>query len=261
MSLQVMSDHAGQVIIGEVASIESYWGENPKQIESKVTLVHVEYLKGALSDSTDEFTLVVPGGMVGETQMRLGCAPDFGPGEKWLLFLLPAYKTFPTVGISQGAMRIETDATGVDRVLSASGRRIVGIDDEGYARVSRTEATSISTGRSKLIHSTSADVVLVRSDAMQAMSLDEFRGQLQPILDRSTQHDLTVPSARRIPVRYTPVPLIRTIDSHLISGDTGESLRTDRKITAPLVTAKTHTHTFIQPVHQKATVSDSLANP
>ena len=51
----------------------------------------------------------------------MASAPAFAAGEKWILFLLPTYKTFPVVGLSHGAFRVPTDTDGVERVFH--GRR------------------------------------------------------------------------------------------------------------------------------------------
>ena len=46
MPIQSVADHAGQVIVGDVASVRSYFAGNPRQIDSEITFKNVRYLKG-----------------------------------------------------------------------------------------------------------------------------------------------------------------------------------------------------------------------
>jgi len=209
MSLKTVSDHAGQVIMGTVVSVRSYWADAPRRIESEITLDDVEYIKGALSDSTTGFTLIVPGGVVGQTSMRLSCAPIFNIGERWMLFILPSYKTFPTVGLWHGAMRIVQSATGTSEVLDATGNPVVGIDGEGFVRVAQKSADNAVTADEILVGATKARLMPKpgRAESGQALLLDEFLAQLQPILDSSKDHHLTGPAGRRELVQHIAVPL------------------------------------------------------
>ena len=212
MTLEAMSNHAGQVITGTVVSIQSYWADAPRRIESEITLEQVEYLKGSLADSSGTFTVVVPGGAVGQTTMRLSCAPIFEVGERWLLFVLPTYKTFPVVGIWNGAMRIEQTATGENQILTATGRSVIGIDGEGFIRTPGGADSRTASSANLLVGSSKARLIpeLGRAGAEQALLLNEFLAQLQPILDNSKDYQLTEQAGRRELVQHTPVPLIRS---------------------------------------------------
>lgn len=170
MSVATMADHAGQVITGDVVALRSYWIDEPRRIETEVTFAGVTYLKGAPADADGTFTLRVPGGTIGDLQMRIEGAPRFAAGETWLLFLLPTYKTFPVVGIDQGAYRVVHDADGVDRVHRG------GLPD---------------------------------GEPQPALSYAQFAGQIAPILDASRDHGLTEPAGRPAPVRHEAVPLRR----------------------------------------------------
>ncbi len=210
MDVPTLADHAGQVISGTVESLESYWTQSPKRIESRVIFKHVEYLKGKLPDSTDSFTLVVPGGTVGTTSMRIGCAPEFTEGSRWLLMLLPSYRTFPTVGLAQGAFLIEPDATGTPRVLNASRRPVAGVDFAGAIQVACSARTKPAD---RLVAAQGARIVKHASaaDTTEAISYTDFVNELTPILAASRDHHLTAPAGRRIVVRYTPVHLSRSL--------------------------------------------------
>ena len=208
MTLETMADHAGQVIMGTVVSVRSYLADGSRQIETEITLTEVEYLKGAPAYPADDFTLVVPGGTVGKARLHLLCTPTFEVSERWILFLLPTYKTFPIVGLSQGAIRVEPASDGGERVMSASSKPLVGIDKKGFAAFAEgpTEDSGIMH---KLVGATNARVREVVSPAAnrKGMTLGDFRTLLQPILDKSRDRGLTGPAGRRVPVQDTPVPM------------------------------------------------------
>ena len=206
MTVQTLSDHAGQVIVGRVASIRSYWADNPRRIESEIHLETVEYFKGRLADSTGSFTLIVPGGKVGEMQMQIADAPTFAVGEKWVLFLLPTYKTFPVVGLHQGAFRVEADAAGVERIYLPEHDAVIGIAPDGLLKSNKNDAHQPMT---RMVGANDVQVRPVQNQtdsAQPAISLQDFRRQLSPILDASRNHPLTEPAGKRVPVAYTPSP-------------------------------------------------------
>ncbi len=195
---QSAADLAGQVIHGRVTSIHSYWVENPRRIESAVALEQVEYLKGATAASTDSFTLIVPGGQVGSIKLRIAGAPEFVVGQKWMLFLLPSYRTFPTVGVDQWAFRIQTGGDGVERVFATDGRVVTGIDENGFPTHVASPATGVDD---KLVAASGLRVDKGPGVAGtgQAAALSDFLERLRPILSRSRDHALTQPAGRPIP--------------------------------------------------------------
>jgi hypothetical protein len=207
MTVQTLSDFAGQVIVGRVASVRSYWAENPRRIESEVRLENVEYFKGRLANSTASFTLIVPGGKVGEMQLQIADAPNFAVGEKWVLFLLPTYKTFPVVGLHQGAFRIEADAAGVERVYLSEHDAVLGVAPDGFVKSGKADSHQ---PQSRQVGANGVQVRPVHDDsnsAQAAISLQDFLQQLSPVLAASRDHQLTEPAGKRVPVVYTPSPL------------------------------------------------------
>lgn len=212
MDLPSLADHAGQVIVGTVASVDARWAANPRRIESVITWEGVTYLKGALLDSTDRFTLIVPGGRVGDKAMQLCCAPTFVAGQKWLLFLLPRYHNFPVVGLYQGAFLIEADERGVERLARTRHgitRAVVGLDASGMVRLAgHVESSS----RVHLRAATGLRIVTPSDDARAtskpAMSLDSFIKTLRPILDRSMVHPLTASAGQPWHAARKAVPLV-----------------------------------------------------
>lgn len=206
MNLPQLADHAAQVIVGRIATLRPYWADNPRRIETEIVFERVRYLKGALPESRHTFRLIVPGGTIGTMRLCLCCAPGFEAGQKWLLFVLPTYKTFPVVGIWQGAMRIMPDETGTERVWTATAQPVSGIDPGGFV-IAATRGPQhahqrlVGANRVRLLDRSS------RNHPTPALTLDEFLVQLEPILDASRDHRLTEPAGRRIPVRPVAVPL------------------------------------------------------
>jgi hypothetical protein len=208
MDLNTLADHAGQVIVGTVTAVRPYWADNPRRIESEITFEQVAYLKGVRPESTTTFTLIVPGGTVGTMGMQISCAPAFAAGERWILFLLPTYKTFPVVGLSHGAFRVQTDADGVERVFHASGSPVVDIGATSMIKMPGHDDHSLTE---RVIEANHARVEAepVAAQALEPISYQDFLTQIRPILDSSRDHQLTHPAGRRELVDYTPVPLVR----------------------------------------------------
>ena len=200
------------MIVGRVTAVRPYWADDPRRIESEVTFEQVEYLKGARPDSADAFSLIVPGGTVGTTRMTVCCAPEFTVGDKWLLCLLPTYKTYPVIGLYQGAFLIRPDVDGVERVVHRRHGReepIAGIAANGYIRHSRKSSGS---AHDHLLAATNVRLLAgpTQSDTAEAISYEDFVAQLRPVLAASHDHQLTQPAGRRVLVDYTAVPLRRS---------------------------------------------------
>ena len=221
MNLETLADHAGQVLVGRVVSVRSYWADHGQRIESEVIFEQVEYLKGALRDSTPTFSLVVPGGTIGETQMRVCCAPQFAAGDKWVLFLLPTYRTFPVVGLYQGAFLVRPDADGVERVYQVRHRTaepVVGLDSEGFIRAADRRR---SPAHEHLVGATNAVLKIEpgRTGVVEAMSYEDIIARIRSTVAHSKNHHLAKPAGRPERLRHRPAPLVRA------TGDAGEPRR------------------------------------
>ena len=199
MPIQSVADHAGQVIVGDVTRVRSYFAGIPQQIDSEITFNNVRYLKGPHPGATRRFTLIVPGGTVGTLQMHISDTPWFQVGETWLLFLLPGYKTYPVVGLSQGAFQIRSG-----RVFRGD-LPVTGLDESGFVQVARPD-----TGRHRNLGAgptasgpPGADVGAVPG----ALTERRFERMLSPILRASRDHKMVRPAGRPLAVRHTPRPL------------------------------------------------------
>lgn len=213
MDLRALADEAGAVIIATVAEVRSYESGIRGGIDSQVSFVEVEYLKGgpppaAHTDaSTDHtFSLTVPGGTVGDRTMRLCCATEFAVGQRRLLFILPTYKTHPVVGLWQGSFPIVRDVDGVDRVYQEG---MIPITEIGADWFPHTRVCPSARAADRLRGE--RGVRLVRPagacEAAASMTLDAFREALRPILAASTAHKLDAPAGRRVPADLRAVPL------------------------------------------------------
>lgn len=237
MSLETIADHAGQVLVGRVAEVHSYWAGPKRGIESKVSFEEVEFLKNGAPQDGRRFHLTVPGGSIGERTMRVVGAPVFQIGQRWLLCLLPEYRTFPVVGIHRGAFRIVVGNDGVARVWTASGQPVTAIDGRGFVRTARDVKASTSSpvqgsggngihliteirastragahkptqpSSSLLNRPVDAKPDLSNISIERAMPYAEFVARLRPLLAASRQHALSEPAGRRITVEYTPTTL------------------------------------------------------
>ncbi len=208
MTVPEMADWAGQVVVGQVASVRSYWADNPSRIETEVTLTNLGYLKGVHTGASETFSMIVPGGTVGELQMQVCCAPKLEQGQKWLLFVLPTYKTFPVVGLYRGAFQIKIDQDGIERVFSSAAEPVLGIEAGGAVLVrdvSRHRPAGASTQLEELAAiSQNARINLATPERqpLEAVSFEAFVTQIQPMLDQSVNHQLTAPAGRRVLVEY-----------------------------------------------------------
>ncbi len=193
LSLPDIADHSGQVVRGKVASLESYWttAYGPRTIETKVTLDQVSYFKGQRSKAT-QFTYTVPGGTVGDMTMRIAGAPEFKQGEEWVLFLLPEWKSFPTVGLHQGAYQL------VDgEVRDGNGVPVASIDEKGFI-VSALHSPKLE-GRAR-----GANVSITSS--VSKIAQQTFLEQISTIARNSKSIQLQHDAGKRIRANYTSVP-------------------------------------------------------
>ncbi|MFH0982072.1 MAG: hypothetical protein V2A79_11080 [Planctomycetota bacterium] len=222
MNLESLADHAGQVIVGQVAAVRSYWVDGPRRIESEIAFEQVEYLKGGLRDAAPTFTLTVPGGTVGEVHIEVCCAPSFATGDKWVLFLLPTYKTFPVAGLYQGAFLVRPDAQGIERVYHVrhgNPEPIAGFDAQGFGQVAGPQGGS---AHEHLVGATNARMrPLSESNAPRAvMSYAAFLARIRPVLASSKDHLLTEPAGRPEGGLYRSTPLAQTAaDRSTTAGD------------------------------------------
>lgn len=103
------------IVHGHVSDVRAAFVDGRRAVDTFVTLVADEYLKGDLGQYV---TFRVPGGELGRYRTIFIGAPAFAVGEEVVLFLKPQSGSVPVVaGLNQGAYRVIEDAQ--------TGRRIV----------------------------------------------------------------------------------------------------------------------------------------
>ena len=203
MTMTELADHAADVLTVRIEQTQSRWAEHPRRIETDVTFVIEEALKGARTEGRRE-TIVVPGGTIGEWQMRLCCAPALTPGKTYVLFLLPEYRTYPSVGMARGVFEVAQDAAGEQRVVTPDGDAFAAIGADGLPVLARGKYVP------KPKASQGVRVVDIPAGRAldHAMPYEDFKARLEPVLAKSTLHPAGAPLARRIVVDHAPTPLV-----------------------------------------------------
>ncbi|MBI2827814.1 MAG: hypothetical protein HYX77_00905 [Acidobacteria bacterium] len=143
---------AGIIVHGRVVDVRSDATGPRRVIESFVTVVVLESLKGAPGTSV---TFRVPNGQVGRYRRILVGAPEFAEGDEVVVFLTGRPPAMPTVfGLSQGVYRV---------TRNAAGRAVV-----------TPPPVTAGTGR------------IIRGDpARGPMPVDAFAREVRTILERS----------------------------------------------------------------------------
>ena len=100
METPELTEKAREIVIGHVVDMQSRWNEDRDYIFTYVT-VHVdEYVKGGGERSV---TIKIPGGAIGDLQLRVSDIPEFAVGEKVVLFLTDEYPDYcDLLGLFQG---------------------------------------------------------------------------------------------------------------------------------------------------------------
>jgi len=194
LTLPDIADHSGQILIGAVVSLESYWTEEhgPRTIETQITLEQVSYLKGRRNRSS-QFVFTMPGGTVGDMTMRIAGAPEFKENETWVLFLLPEWKSFPTVGLYQGAYQL------VDgEVRDGNGVQVSNIDNDGFVISALGTAELKGRARGDRPHTHAA---------LPKITHHAFLERVSAIANDSKKIQVNHDSGKRIKADYTSVPL------------------------------------------------------
>gem|GEM_PF-2295421 len=201
MTVQNLADYSGAVLVGRISTVRSYWTDQPQRIETEVVFQNPQFWKGAdFPGSSENFTLIVPGGRVGEMEMRIAGTPRFQVGQKWVLCLLPSYKTFPVVGLWNGAYEVRSDGKGRERVYQKDGRPVLGLSENGMIRLGG-KIQNASGGNMQLNPLRNQRPLRERgAQPEKAMTLLQFAALLRPRLDQSRSYTLKHPPGKPIPV-------------------------------------------------------------
>ena len=193
-----LAQRADHIAVVDVVAVQSGWDGAHRKILTTVDLLVVESWKGGAAPAS-HFTVVQPGGTVGDTAMVVYGQSQFTPGERTLVFLRGNASAAGVVGMAQGKRPMRRDP--------ASGQWMVnGADRAGLHLVAPAAVPGkpASTPLFTPSHDTAANGVLNPRAAKPAStpastpasgtlddsaprSLDAMRGQIRQILGATPQ--------------------------------------------------------------------------
>ncbi|HEX2642847.1 MAG TPA: hypothetical protein VHU81_07625 [Thermoanaerobaculia bacterium] len=121
------------VIVGEVLDVNSHWNDEGSFILTDVKVSVADVLKGQVD--TDELTVTVMGGRVGDLTTLIIGGPELIPGRAYVMFLnnesLPGTQALTVRDLCQGVFDIRNTTDGARAVSQANGHPLVP-DSLGY---------------------------------------------------------------------------------------------------------------------------------
>ena len=132
---------ADTVIVGTVQDVHSEFADNglSQNILSFVTFDELQEIKGRVP--TQQYTLQVPGGVVGRVAQDYPGIPLFQAGQRYVMFIRGNHRDFfPVVGITQGVYRVLTNGQGRKVVVRDDVANRAGLN-RALSTVTRTAPT------------------------------------------------------------------------------------------------------------------------
>jgi len=105
LTVDELTAQASHIVTGRVTETKSQWNANRSRINTLVSLLVDDLVKGSLVDK--RIVVQLPGGKVGNTAEWVEDSPSFGAGERVLVFLVKQDTIFSVVGGFQGKLVIE----------------------------------------------------------------------------------------------------------------------------------------------------------
>lgn len=134
LDLPQMTAAADRVLIGEILSVDSAWDSGRVTIRTTIQVNVADMWKGDLP-RTRTITIVQPGGIVGDVEMRVIGMPKFAAGERAVLFLrgdTAVATPLSVVGLGQGKRALRLDrATSIWMADPPDRSEAVTIDRQG----------------------------------------------------------------------------------------------------------------------------------
>jgi len=158
LDFQTLTKNADVIAHGQVVALASQWASDRNGIDTVVTVLVSDYLKGNLGA---QIVFRVPGGKIGRLRSVTAGAPAFEEGEDVIVFLAASGPAFPRiVGFNQGVFRVRVD--------QGSGARVV--------------ASPLLAGE------VTTPTPLVRGDLSRAaVSLQQFQARVQSALQQEAR--------------------------------------------------------------------------
>ena len=187
LSFPEVVDSADLIFEGRVTDVEAVQ-TGPRSIHTKVTFEVISVIKGNYTHT--DITLQFLGGEVDGRRLVVQGMQMPVQGDTGIFFVESLQETLihPLVGWSQGHFLLEMDANGEQRVLSADHAPVTGIALP-VEPLTDTVTEHLGDALPELDDNGAARGVIVDHNvpAESAMSADEFRGQLQSVLDIQRQ--------------------------------------------------------------------------
>lgn len=187
LSFEEVVDSAELIFEGRVTDVEAVQ-TGPRSIHTKVTFEVISVIKGNYTDTG--ITLQFLGGDVDGRRLVVQGMQIPAQGDTGIFFVESLQETLihPLVGWSQGHFLLETDASGEHRVLSADHAPVTGIalavePQTGSATERVSDALPVLEDNGAAL----GVIVDYNVPAESAMSAEDFRGQLQSVLDIQRQ--------------------------------------------------------------------------
>ena len=153
LDLPAMVSRADHVAVVDVVSVKSAWDARHERILTTIDLAVVETWKGPAARAS-HFTLVQPGGTVGDTEMVVHGMSRFTVGERAVVFLHGRPEAAGVVGMAQGKRAVLRESS-TGRVLvqspdKAGAMFVPGKGSSGSAPVFETRARPIEDLRAEI---------------------------------------------------------------------------------------------------------------
>jgi hypothetical protein len=132
MDVPDLTFQADRIVVGEVLTVKSAWTPDRRRILSTIEVRVVESWKGEASTGR-VVTLVQPGGVVDDIEMRVHGLPAFAAGERAVLFLRGGASP-ALVGLGQGKRPVRLDAAS-RRWVAEPGDRSAAVLVDGQGRM------------------------------------------------------------------------------------------------------------------------------
>ncbi|MGE3342578.1 MAG: hypothetical protein AB7L71_03995 [Vicinamibacterales bacterium] len=133
MTFDEIVSRADVIFVGEVVDVRPMVVRSSAEtvIRTRVVFRVRDALWGT-SSALEIFEFL--GGQVGDVRMSVAEMPQFAVGDRRVMFAYRARSINPVVGFTQGTMRIQPDATGVDRVTTLDRAPIARVEQLGRPR-------------------------------------------------------------------------------------------------------------------------------
>ncbi|MFQ5499363.1 MAG: hypothetical protein ACE5FH_06795 [Candidatus Zixiibacteriota bacterium] len=107
-TIKQMADNSTDIVSARVVSVGSFWNEDKTFIFTSVTLDVKSPIKGNLA-ATSQIEVLVPGGVVDGTGLRVEHAPEFETGQDVIAFLSPQPQNrYRVTAWEQGKFTVES---------------------------------------------------------------------------------------------------------------------------------------------------------